>query len=189
LTQAKLQHYLESLRKVVNFSETLQIKKGTDGSIIFIRSATVNRNYVNGKIHGPSVDFFGTTLYFWNGILIPKEFWTSKDSVTIQDVFDQKNIETRRACLEIYGIDKIKELPQYKLIHKDNKTGAELFDFMLDEKFGPIRYIKVYNSTPEPDGTKKVYHICVPNSIEFKTCREALAWTFSATVYDPLIET
>ena len=49
--------------------------------------------------------------------------------------------------------------------------------------------VRVRNSTPEPDGTYKIYRLRVPPWIQ--TARQAVAWTFglSEEEYAPLEET
>lgn len=190
MTPAKLRSYLESMRQVVEFSDGEPIiKKGIDGVLVSVRTRTVNRQYVNGKLHGPSVDYYGTTLYFWNGVHVPAKFWVHPERVTLDDVFKQSNAEQRRACLEMYGLDKVEQYEGYELVHEDEVTGARLFKIKLHDDFHPICYLRVINSTPEPDGTRKVYHLCVPAEEEFKTCNDALKWTFKVDKYEPVVET
>jgi hypothetical protein len=53
----------------------------------------------------------------------------------------------------------------------------------------PIVMVKLWNSTPEPDGSIKIYWLRVPPGI--KTAREAVAWSFGKEEieYQPLQET
>jgi hypothetical protein len=48
--------------------------------------------------------------------------------------------------------------------------------------------VELLNSTPEPDGSVKTYHLRVPPTM--RTAREAVAWTFDvpAEQYAPLVE-
>ena len=191
MTKAKLEHYLKCLRQECEFPTTPQIKHDISGAVSQVKTSTVNIYYVNGRAHGPVTTFFGTVMYMWNGTRIPERFWVSPESVTLEDVFSQKNAETRRACLSIFGLDKVEASPQATILHEDNKTGAKMFEFQLMDNLEPIRFVKVINSTPEPDGTEKVYYLCIPADEKIKTCRDAIAWTFGkeAKGYNPVVET
>ncbi len=48
--------------------------------------------------------------------------------------------------------------------------------------------VKVVNSTPEPDGSRREYFLRVPPTV--RTAREAVAWTFglAADAYRPVNE-
>jgi hypothetical protein len=49
----------------------------------------------------------------------------------------------------------------------------------------PVVMVEVVNSTPEPDGTHRVYWLRVPPTT--RTAREGVAWTFGLTAeeYQP----
>jgi len=53
----------------------------------------------------------------------------------------------------------------------------------------PSAFVKVFNSTPEIDGSTKTYFLAVPPNM--KTVKEAVAWTFYASEeeYQPQYET
>ena len=191
MTPAKLINYLRCIRQEAGFTTETKITKDVEGNISKITSPTVVRNYVQGRLHGVSCDFWGTVSYHWNGVLVPKIVWTNPEQVTVDFIFSQKNAEVRRACLEVYGIDKIKTDKRCKIIHKDKENDRELFSFDLMEGLDPICYVQVTNATPEPDGTYKKFFLCVPFDKEFKTCHEAVAWTFDKTPeeYHPDVET
>jgi hypothetical protein len=90
--------------------------------------------------------------------------------------------------MKIIGFDKVMEDSRTKIIDRCNDTGMVLFqiDGIFDE---PVSYLKVINSTQEPDGSYKNYYLCVPP--QTKKCKEAVAWTFgmNADEYQPAQET
>jgi hypothetical protein len=89
--------------------------------------------------------------------------------------------------MKVIGLDKIMALPTTKIIHKDvDQFGRERILFEIPRVFTePTLYVKVVNSTAEPDGTFKNYFLCVPPTM--KTCLEAVAWTnyMKADKYQP----
>ena len=90
--------------------------------------------------------------------------------------------------MKIVGMDKVMNDRKTKIIHRDEKKGQVLFQVkgIFND---PISYVKVVNSTAEPDGTYKDYYLCVPP--EMQTCQQAVAWTFrlNADEYAPSQET
>jgi hypothetical protein len=72
-------------------------------------------------------------------------------------------------------MDRVLDSENTTIIHKDKKKNQILFQ--IKGIFGePVSYVKVVNSTQEPDGTYKDYYLCVPPTV--KTCQQAVAWTF-----------
>jgi hypothetical protein len=68
----------------------------------------------------------------------------------------------------------------------DSSKEGELFITIKD----PVKkFVKVINSTAEPDGTFKTYWLRVPSHIN--TAKDAVAWTFGldSNEYKPIIET
>lgn len=143
--------------------------------------------YRNGKQHGLDADKFGSILYYYEGVRIPPHFFTKPQEVTLKEVLAHKNTEVRYVGMKVIGLDKILGMPTTKVIHKDtDQFGKERILFQIPKVFDePTLYVKVVNSTPEPDGTFKDYFLCVPPTM--KTCLEAVAWTnyMKAEEYQP----
>ena len=184
MTPAKLYHYLRALQKEAGFSSKFEINKGK------LTSPTLVWRYIDGRLHGVSVDYWGTVEYFYNGIKIPKMVWTNPERITMEYVFAQKNAEVRRVCLEIYGLERIIDDPRCIRIHSDVENDRDLFAFKLSDELDPICYVRVRNASPEPDGEYRQFFLCVPYDKGFKTCQEAVAWTFGfeADEYCPQVE-
>lgn len=147
--------------------------------------------YKDGRKHGIDADKFGSITYYYENIRIPPKFHqavSNPDLLTVEEVLTHPNTECRYVGIKIIGHEKIRKSKKCKLIDACKKTGMELFsisDIFLD----PILYLKVINSTMEPDGTYKNYYLCVPPNM--KTCKEAVAWTFRMETdeYQPSQET
>jgi len=133
--------------------------------------------YKNGQLHGMDADKFGSILYYYEGVRIPPHFFTKPKSVTLKEVLQNPNAEVRYVGIKIIGLDNIMALPTTLVIHKDvDQFGRERILFEIPKVFDePTLYVKVVNSTAEPDGTYKNYFLCVPPTM--KTCLEAVAWT------------
>ena len=107
----------------------------------------------------------------------------TKDEVTVRDILTCKNIEIRRYLFNLVGSDRIIEL--FNAIILDQDKDSVLF-LIPQKRTGevPMMFIKVLDAT-----SKKPYLIRVPE--KFKTCKQAIAWTFGMTAeeYNPSIET
>jgi len=131
--------------------------------------------YRNGKKHGLDADKWGSISYYYEGVRIPPHFYTKPDSLTITEVLAHPNTEVRYVGIKIVGMDRVLDSENTTIIHKDKQKNQILFQIkgIFDE---PVSYVKVVNSTQEPDGTYKDYYLCVPPTV--KTCQQAVAWTF-----------
>ena len=131
--------------------------------------------YRNGRKHGLDADKWGSISYYYEGVRIPPHFYTKPESLSITEVLAHTNTEVRYVGIKIVGMDRVLESNRTTIIHKDEQKNQILFQIkgIFEE---PVSYVKVVNSTQEPDGTYKDYYLCVPP--DMKTCKQAVAWTF-----------
>ena len=131
--------------------------------------------YRNGRKHGLDADKWGSISYYYEGVRIPPHFYTKPESLSITEVLAHTNTEVRYVGIKIVGMDRVLESKNTTIIHKDKQKNQILFQIkgIFEE---PVSYVKVVNSTQEPDGTYKDYYLCVPP--DMKTCQQAVAWTF-----------
>jgi hypothetical protein len=131
--------------------------------------------YKNGRKHGLDADKWGSINYYYEGVRIPPHFFTKPESLSITEVLSHANTEVRYVGIKIVGMDKVLESNRTTIIHKDEEKNQILFQIkgIFEE---PVSYVKVVNSTQEPDGTYKDYYLSVPPTV--KTCQQAVAWTF-----------
>ena len=143
--------------------------------------------YRNGKQHGLDADKFGSILYYYEGVRKPPHFFTKPETVTLKEVLQHANSEVRYVGMKVIGLETIMSSKETRIIHKDqDQFGRERILFQIPKVFEePTLYVKVVNSTPEPDGTYKNYFLCVPPTM--KTCQQAVAWTnyLTADKYHP----
>ena len=128
----------------------------------------------------------GWRIYVWHGVVVPPDVIEQPAAITPERIEAEGNLEMRRVLLERYGEERFLE-----------ETGAEVINTdscgVLYRKriagLEPIVMVRVRNSTPEPDGTLKIYRLRVPPWIT--TARSAIAWTFdmSEMTYAPELET
>lgn len=127
----------------------------------------------------------GTRINAWHGLAIPEDLANDPSRLTLQRIEKERNVEVRRVMIERYGFDRFLKDSNACKMSKDS-CGTLYLAFVSGL---PIAFVKVRNSTPEPDGSIKNYFLEVPPQV--RTAREAVAWTFgmSADEYDPVLET
>lgn len=137
----------------------------------------------------PAVEYTnGEKLWYWHGVQVPEHVVTRPESITIKEIDEEENSEVRRLMIERYGQVKYLKDCNAKLLHNDH-TGE-----LYEKRFAyggteQIRFVKVKNSTPEPDGTFKNYILRTPPTIG--KAIDAVAWTFGmeGKKYTPQVET
>lgn len=144
-----------------------------------------------GRLHSvdrkPAVEFQdGRVEYHWHGIRVDDEVIKNPQSITVSRIDAEGNSEIKRILIELYGQQRYFSDCGAVLLKRDGV--GELYQ---KQRRGdrPIRFVKVKNSTLEPDGTRKDYFLRVPP--ETKTPREGIAWTFNVHPkhYQPEVET
>ncbi|MBX3153046.1 hypothetical protein KF728_22995 [Candidatus Obscuribacterales bacterium] len=136
---------------------------------------------------GPAIEFAdGFQINCWHGTEIAPELAANPSLLTLDRIEREANAEVRSAMLEKYGFDRF-----------ITDSGAEKVS--VDEHFGtlfrafisglPFCFVRVKNSSPEPDGSYKDYILQVPP--DMRSAKEAVAWTFGMreSEYSPMIET
>ncbi len=147
--------------------------------------------YKDGRKHGIDADIHGSIHYYYENIRIPPKYHqaiSNPEILSVEEVLKHPNQEVRYVGMRIVGFERVMQSKNCKIIHKDESTDQVLFEIkgVFDE---PIKYVRVWNSTAELDGSYKPYYLCVPP--ETKTCKQGVAWTFRKDEkdYNPSQET
>lgn len=134
----------------------------------------------------------GTGLFFVHGVSVPEYVVLRPQEITVAKIDAETNAEVRRVMLERYGMARFV---------KD--SGAEVVDTDVDQLGFPRRLLRrampgddpvvvveVTNSSTEPDGSRRVYHLGVHHELrplldgdtfgepQKMTCHNAVASTF-----------
>ncbi|MFB7851883.1 DUF6745 domain-containing protein [Streptomyces sp. NPDC056053] len=136
---------------------------------------------------GPALAYAdGFALYAWRGMPVPAEFLDELNALTPKRIREEENAELRRVMLEFYGYDRYLSESGAEPVHRD-ETGV-LWRIALDGDEDVVM-VEVVNSTPEPDGTHRVYWLRVPPGT--RTAKAGVAWTFGvgSEEYEPLQQT
>lgn len=157
------------------------------------RAVGIPRRTRPDRLHndkGPTFYWDNEAYYFIKGVNVSEKVVLAPETLTPVEIEDEVNQEVRRTMMERYGVEKYFKQSGAKKIHKD-ETGILYRKEIRNGRGGgeDLCFVRVKNSTPEPDGSIKEYWLRVPPEME--TAREAVAWTFGqeADAYKPLSET
>ena len=135
----------------------------TEDTLYWIAKPTVHKETSPGgiRLHNDkyaALESDVENLYFWHGVLVPAFVVVRPDWITVKHIETESNVEVRRVMVERYGESRYIADSGLKPIAKD--AFGELFrkDFDGDS---PLVYVKVMNSTPEPDRSIKPYFLSV----------------------------
>lgn len=165
------------------------------------RHTILNRDE-EGRLHcedGPAVSYSdGWSVYAVHGVRVPEYIIMRPEEITLDKIRDQPNAEVRRVMIGKFGEGRYIEESGAVMIHKDKYGELYKAEIEGDEPLVMVRFV---NSTPEPDGTSKIYFKRVPPDEEHDElgiikgpmlrAKQATAWTFRVPEdkYNPLIET
>ncbi|GCD80457.1 DUF6745 domain-containing protein [Schleiferia thermophila] len=137
----------------------------------------------------PCLSWKDQRFYFYNNWPISPEFYENPDRVTKTMVMSEKNVEKRRAYMEILGSKRFAELLDLRV--RDQSIDRQGYLVELYQSNQPddlsgdyIQFVKVICPS-----TGRAYMLCVPP--EIKSALQAVAWTFGKELdeYQPVIET
>ncbi len=160
-----------------------------DCVLVLERPTTIIRNQQN-RLHnasGFSITYGdGWGVCSLNGIRVPRRIVFAKETITVEEIERNYNMEMRRVMIDAYGLERFLADSKAELVNED-RFGKLYYKKVSD--WSGHAFLRVVNSTAEPDGTFNEYFLEVPRTM--RTAHEAVAWTFAMTPeeYDPLVET
>ena len=131
-----------------------------------------------GRIHcedGPAIAYpDGWAIYAVHGVRVPEYVIERPEEISPAKIDGEKNSEIRRVMLDRFGPGRYLRDTGTQAIHSDDFGSLYRREVPGDE---PLVMVRVTNSTPEPDGSRRDYWLRVPPTIS--RAREAVAWTFA----------
>jgi hypothetical protein len=148
------------------------------GEIVFVSKqpldVVVNEE---GRLHsteGPAISYAdGYRIYSINGVTVNEKTAVAPETLTVEEIEAEINLEVRRIMLERFGIGR------YLLESKADVLNEDEYGTLYRKRIAgdePLLMVRVKNSTAEPDGSYREYFLRVPPFV--RTAREAVAWTF-----------
>jgi hypothetical protein len=154
---------------------------------------------------GPAVSYpDGWNIYYIHGVAVNEQIVMHPETLTLLQINEEPNAEVRRIMVERYGYEKFLRESDAKLV--DSCPEDHALKGLRTAKLwhiGEIVMLDVLNSTPEPDGSRKTYHLRVHPELrplldggalgnaQEPTCQNAVASTFGLTgdEYQPEAQT
>ncbi|RAG86574.1 hypothetical protein DN069_05820 [Streptacidiphilus pinicola] len=130
-----------------------------------------------GRLHrgdGPALAYAdGFALHAWRGMPVPGSLFARLADLTVEEIRAEPNAAVRRVMLEHFGHDRYLAESGGRAVHRDETGVLWRIELPGDE---PLVMVEVTDSTPEPDGSRRVHWLRVPPGTG--TAREGVAWTF-----------
>ena len=142
-----------------------------------------------GRLHSlnsPALSYpDGWSIYAIHGVRVPEYIIQRPNEITVDLIEKENNQEIKRVMIDKYGQDRYMQDCGAQLIQSDDCGELYVKPIANDET---MTMVKVLNSTPEPDGTVKIYWLRVPPNTP--TAKAGIAWTFGMDEkeYEPMIE-
>lgn len=164
-----------------------------DGLAIVCERPTTLASDARGRLHsdaGPAAAWAdGFAVWAQHGVMVPGWVVSEPGRITVENIDEEDNAEVRRVMIERFGPERLVREGGAKLEHED-ETGRLWSRRLRNQGWReePVVMVEVINATPEPDGTRKTYHLRVPPTM--RTARQAVAWTFGmrGSEYAPIRE-
>lgn len=128
-----------------------------------------------GNLHcedGPAISYADKfKLHFWHGVAVAEYIIERPEEIDTAKINAERNAEVVRVMIDRYGAGRYLEEMDAKPIG-ETFNGSQLFEMELHDGTRIAR-VRAINSTPEPDGTSKIYWLKVPTGLS--CAQEALA--------------
>jgi len=110
-------------------------------------------------------------LYFWHGVSVEEYIIERPEEITLELITSERNAEVNRVMIDRYGAGKFMEESNAKPIG-DSFNESQLYELDMPDGTKLAR-VRAINSSPEPDGTFRIYWLKVPT--DCSCTQEALA--------------
>ncbi len=114
-----------------------------------------------------------------SGVHVPSKYIENPVFLTPDVIRRTKNVETKRALMELYGYERWLTESKATLLHTDRDQDdrpRKLWHLHVDGR-QDVNLLEVFNSTPELDGEHKKYFLQVPR--DRNNIQNALSWMVS----------
>ena len=140
----------------------------------------------------------GWKSYSIHGVRAPGWIVEHPEQITVSAIDAEQNAEVRRVMIERYGVARYVADSEYDVVDRDIDSIGQPRRLLLkrprpNSEDNPILVVELQNSTLEPDGSRKTYHLRVHPELrplldngslgepQPHTCLAAVASTFGMT--------
>lgn len=160
-----------------------------DEACIITQQPTEIHLDAEGRLHsesGPAIAYEdGWKLYYIHNVAVTEQIVERPETLTIDQIEKEVNAEVRRIMVERFGREKFLKESGAKVVSLD--FGGTLY--LKEIRGEQIKMLELINSTPEPDGTSRMFYLRVPPDV--KSVKQGVAWMHGLTEdqYHPEVET
>jgi len=123
---------------------------------------------------GPALAYpDGWAIWAIHGVAVPKKVVTNPQSLGVEEIIQEPDLAVRRVMLERFGYERFVREAALEPVQVDRFGRLYRLDLRWTE---PIALVEVLNGTPEPNGSRRRYFLCVPPTV--RSAHQAVAWTF-----------
>jgi hypothetical protein len=123
------------------------------GAVILTDQPTTIARDDHGRLHsetGPALAWAdGHSLHAIHGVRVPREVVEAPETITVDQVRDERNQEVRRVMLDRYGHQRYLRDAGAERVHTDDAGTLWRCPLPGDE---PLVMVEVTNATPDPEG-------------------------------------
>jgi hypothetical protein len=181
------------------------------GAVIITERPNLLNRDERGRLHSenaPAIRYpDGWAIHAVHGVRMPGELVEDHSKITVARIDTESNAEVRRVLIGWYGVDRYMRDSGARVVHADNDPLGNPRRLLWRDLPGdePIVMVEVTDSTPQPDGHRKIYTLRVdPKAYGGKAgreCHAAIASTWrhkgdanklffaKPEAYQPVVET
>jgi hypothetical protein len=139
--------------------------------------------------NGFAIEFETSGLCAWKGLLVPDSYILNKDAITKQDILNERNVELRRALMEIIGPKRFSSLLDLETIDQSIDAQGNLQSLYRTREKDNLINAHLFFAHVVCPSTQRTYYLPVPPHLT--TAQDAVAWTFGldGDTYHPSVET
>lgn len=109
----------------------------------------------------------GVALYSHHGVRLPKWVVENPERITVELIDAEQNAEVRRVMMGKFGVGKYVQQTGADVVHADVDQLGYPRRLLRKDRPGedPIMLVELTNSSVEPDGSRKIYHLRVNHEL------------------------
>jgi hypothetical protein len=156
-----------------------------DVAVLTERPTTVARD-ATGQVHsstGPALRYpDGWELYAWHGVWVPRRVVLAPDSLTVQEILGEPDVDLRRVMIERFGMDRfVHEASAVVLDQDDRSTLYQLAPLGRGEE-GVLLLVCIRDAASDERGFGRGYWLRVASTT--RTVADAVAQVFDDNYHD-----
>ncbi len=138
---------------------------------------------------GFAIEYPSVGVCAWKGLLVPDHYILNKEGLTKKDILEERNVELRRAIMEIIGPERFSNLLDLVTLDQSIDAQGNLQSLYRTREKDNLINDHLYFAHVVCPSTQRNYYLPVPPHL--RSAQDAVGWTFGldGKAYNPEIET